>query len=161
MMNTDELELQIEEVEEELADEPYGLLGLFDRKGRKLMLGITDRLRKRCQKGMVWRSRGFMSTLKNVKYGFDETIAHSVGGSDGIFLLDRTFKPPNEMMRKLFDQYLDKDDSGAAALASALGTTLDQLKAVRLVSHHMRLLGVLWQAPEADWLILVDYDLPN
>jgi len=160
-MNPEELELQIEEIEEELADEPYGLLGVFDRDGRKIMLGITDRLRKRCQKGMVWKTRGFMATLKNVKYGFDDRIGRSSDDHDGLFLLDRTFKPANEMMRKMFDQYLDKEGSGAESLAAAMGTTLDQLKPVRLVSHHMRLLGVLWQAPEADWLILVDYDLPK
>jgi len=160
-MNPEELKLQIEEVEGELADEPYGLLGVFDRNGRKLMLGITERLRKRCMKGMVWKSRGFMATLRNVQYGFDERLAHSAGGHDGIFLLDRAFQPANRMMHKLFDQYLDRGDGEADGLAAALGTTLDQLKPVRLVSHHMRLLGVLWQAPEADWLILVDYDLPE
>lgn len=160
-MNPEELILQIEEVESELADEPYGLLGVFDRNGRKLMLGITERLRKRCMKGLVWKSRGFLATLRNVQYGFDESAARSSGGRDGIFLVDRTFTPANEMMRKIFDQYLDREDSGAAALAAALGARLDDLKAVRLVSHHMRLLGVLWRAPEADWLILVDYDLPE
>jgi hypothetical protein len=160
-MNPEEIGLQIEEIEPELADEPYGLLGLFDRNGRKLMLGITDRLRKNCQKNHVWKSRGLLATLKNAAYGFDETVAHSSGGRDGIFLLDRSFKPENEMMVKIFDHFLDRGDGEAERLAAALGTRIEELKAVRLVSHHMRLVGVLWQAPEADWLILIDCDLNN
>ena len=43
-------------------------------------------------------------------------------------------------------------------VAKALGTEVDQLQAARLVSHHLRLLGVLWQDSGADWLVLVDYD---
>jgi len=158
-MNPEELLLQIEEIEGELAEEPYGLLGVFDCDGRKLMLAITDRLRKRCIKGLVWKSRGFMATLKNVQYGFVEK-ARSATDTAGIFLVDRTLKPADEVVHKLFEQYLDLPDSGAQAVAEALGATLDELRPVRLASHYMRLLGVLWQAPEGDWLILVDYDMP-
>ena len=63
-----------------------------------------------------------------------------------------------EMMQKLFDRFLDKPDSGAKALAAALSTPLSELLPVRLVSHHMRLLGALARGPEEDWLVLVDYD---
>jgi hypothetical protein len=49
-------------------------------------------------------------------------------------------------------------ERGADEVAKTLGTKVDQLQAARLVSHHLRLLGVLWQDIGADWLILVDYD---
>ena len=29
---------------------------------------------------------------------------------------------------------------------------------MRVVSHHMRLLGVLYRTTSEDWLVLVDYD---
>jgi hypothetical protein len=35
---------------------------------------------------------------------------------------------------------------------------VDALLAVRLVSHHLRLLGVLWRGADKDTLVLVDYD---
>ena len=35
---------------------------------------------------------------------------------------------------------------------------IDDLLPVRLVSHQMRLLGVLYRTREADWLVLVDFD---
>jgi hypothetical protein len=99
-----------------------------------------------------------LAALKNAAYGFDERQARSVGGRDGIFLLDRTFRPANEMMRKLFDRFLDNPGSGAEELAGALGTPLAELLPVRLVSHHLRLLGVLARREDADWLVLVDCD---
>jgi hypothetical protein len=72
--------------------------------------------------------------------------------------MDRTFRPANEMMRKLFDRFLDKPDSGAEEITMALDTPLAELLPVRLVSHHMRMLGVLAQKDDADWLVLVDCD---
>jgi hypothetical protein len=99
-----------------------------------------------------------LATLKNAAYGFDEQKARSVCGRDGIFLLDRPFRPANEMMRKLFDQYLDREDSGAEAVATALGVPLAELLPDRLVSHHLRLLGALARMVDGDWLVLVDCD---
>ena len=99
-----------------------------------------------------------LATLKNAAYGFDELQARSVGGRDGIFVMDRKFRPPNEMMTKLFDRFLDKPSSGAEELATAVGVPLADLLPVRLVSHHMRLLGVLARKDDADWLVLVDCD---
>jgi len=82
-----------------------------------------------------------------------------VGGRDGIFLLDRTFRLSDEMMRKLFDRLLAKPGSGAEELAAALETPLARLLPVRLVSRHLRLLGVLARKDDADGLVLVHCDL--
>ena len=62
------------------------------------------------------------------------------------------------MVRKIFDRYLDRPGSGVDDVAAALGARREQLLAARVVSHHMRLLGVLWRGPSADWLVLVDLD---
>ena len=62
------------------------------------------------------------------------------------------------MMRRIFRGFLDSPRPDAAEIASRLGVPLSDLHAVRLVSHHMRLLGVLARKPEADWLVLVDLD---
>lgn len=99
-----------------------------------------------------------LATLKNAAYGYDEKQARSAGGRDGIFLMDRTFRPTNEMMHKIFNRFLDNPSSGAEELAAALHMPLQQLLPVRLVSHHMRLLGVLAREESADWLVLVDCD---
>jgi hypothetical protein len=62
------------------------------------------------------------------------------------------------MMRKVFDRFLDNPGSGADDVAAALGVPLGELLPVRLVSHHVRLLGVLARGESADWLVLVDCD---
>jgi hypothetical protein len=145
-------------IEGSLADVPFIEFHTFEREGRSLHLAVTARLRKTARKEGVWRSRELLATLKNASYGFDERQARSVGGRDGIFLMDRTFRPANEMMRKLFDRFLDKEGSGAEELATAVGVPLAELLPVRLVSHHLRLLGVLARKDDADWLVLVDCD---
>ena len=121
-------------------------------------LGITDWLRRIAKRGRIWKSSAFLTALKNAEYGFNESQARSVGGSDGIFLLDRNYKPPNQMMRKIFDQYLDKNSDEIESIARELNTRVDSFRAVRLVSHHLRLLGLLHQNNSGDWIILVDYD---
>ena len=62
------------------------------------------------------------------------------------------------MMRKLFDRYLDSPRSRARAVADQLGVASEELVAVRLVSHQMRLLGALLRGAECDELVLVDHD---
>ncbi|MDB5336322.1 MAG: hypothetical protein JWN70_1941 [Planctomycetaceae bacterium] len=145
-------------IEGALNDAPFVEFHAFERDGRTLHVAVTDRLRKAARKQGVWRSREMLATLKNAAYGFDERQARAVSGRDGIFVIDRDFRPPNEMMRKLFDQFLDKPDSGAVELATAIGVPLTDLRPVRLVSHHLRLLGVLTRREDADWLVLVDCD---
>lgn len=157
-MNLSDAKLMIEAVETELAFNPFVIANVFERNGRKLHLGITDRLRRLAKRGRIWKSNAFLTALKNAEYGFDETHARSLGGSDGIFLLDRNFKPSNQMMKKIFDQYLDKAHEDIQAIADELKIQKDKFRAVRLVSHHLRLLGLLHQSEADDWIILVDYD---
>jgi len=153
-----EAKARLKVVEGQLADAPFVEFHAFAREGRTLHLALTARLRKTARKEGVWHSRGMIATLKNGAYGYDERQARSVGGRDGIFLLDRTFRPANVMMHKLFDRFLDNPGSGAEELAAALGVPLAQLLPVRLVSYHLRLLGVLARREAADWLVLVDCD---
>jgi hypothetical protein len=157
-MDLDEARRLLTTIENDLVHHPFVELATFETNGRLLRLAVTERLRKVAKKGRVWKTPPFLTALKNAAHGFDERRARSVGGADGIYLVDRGFRPKNEMMRKLFDRYLDRPDSGAADLADALGTDVGALTAVRLVSHHLRLLGVLARRPTEDVLVLVDYD---
>lgn len=147
---------ELEEVEARLVNEPYVALRPMVRDGRTMHVVITARFVRLARRARIWRSTAVAATLKNAGYGFDPTHARSLGGRDGIFLIDRTVDGP--MTRKLYDRFLERADSGAGALASYLGASLEQLQAVRLVSHHLRLLGVLHRRPTADWLAIVDFD---
>jgi hypothetical protein len=157
-MELGEAKERLKAIEGELETSPFVVFHTFERSGRPLHLALTARLGKYARKEGVWRSREMFATLKNAAYGFDDQHTRNSGGRDGIFLLDRDFTPPNEMMRKLFDRYLDKLDSGATELAKELGVSQAELLPVRLVSHHMRLLGVLARKADGDWLVLVDCD---
>ncbi|HER43873.1 MAG TPA: hypothetical protein ENO08_05385 [Candidatus Eisenbacteria bacterium] len=99
-----------------------------------------------------------LTALKNVEYGFESTRPRSRGGTDGIFLIDRTHKPKNEMMRKLFDRFIDKPAAEALEISEHFGIELGEFMPVRVVSHDLRLLGLLHRKTNADILILVDCD---
>jgi len=157
-MNLDEAKQKLALIAPRLADAPFVVLHTFERNGRNLHLALTERFYRVCRKGKVWKAQAFLTAIKNAGYGFDPQLARSRGGRDGIFLVDRSFAPKNAMMIKLFDHYLDMPERGADQVARALGTEVANLQAARLVSHHLRLLGVLWQDTNADWLVLVDYD---
>src|SRR5262245_18160546 len=157
-MELAEAKERLKAIEADLADRPFVEFHAFLREGRTLRVAVTARLRKVARKEGVWRSRELFATLKNAAYGYDDRQARSGGGRDGIFLLDRTFRPANAMMHKLFDQYLDKPRSGAEEVAEALGVSLAELLPVRLVSHRLRLLGILARKAGGDWLVLVDCD---
>lgn len=157
-MELAEAKKRLRAIEPALPNVPFVEFHAFEREGRTLHVALTERLRKAARKEGVWKSREMLASLKNAAYGFQESQARSVGGRDGIFLLDRTFRPANAMMRKLFDRFLDRPDSGAEELAAALETPLAELLPVRLVSHHLRLLGVLARGETEDWLVLVDCD---
>jgi len=152
------LKTQLSQIEAELDKAPVVELCRFDVSGGKVVVWITHRLRRSCRRGKVWKSNAMLTALKNARYGFDRTRPRSRGGADGVFLLDRGFQPPNEMMRKLFDRFLDKPDPLVAVIASRFAVRAEDLVAVRVVSHHMRLLGVLVEGDRASHLVLVDYD---
>lgn len=157
-MELAEAKTRLKAIEADLTASPFVEFHTFECEGRSLHVCITERLRKFARKEGVWRSREMLATLKNAAYGFSEQNTRSVGGRDGIWLMDRKFRPANEMMRKLFDGFLDKPGSGAEELATHLGVALSEWFPVRLVSHHLRLLGVLICKDDRDWLILVDCD---
>ena len=157
-MEIKDLRYKLTEIETLLPDSVFVSLNTFERNGKRLGLYLTKRFYHECKKGRVWKNLQMLTALKNARYGFDEKQAMSPGGFDGIFLLTRTHKPKNQMMKKMFDQYIDKPKSGADEVAKALKTSLERLLPVRLVSHHIRLLGLLKQGAEEDTLVLVDYD---
>lgn len=155
----DFLKQRLSHLEPELRQVDWAELTVYYPDDRKpIRVFITGRLKKNCSKGKVWKSKEMLTALKNASYGFDLAHARSPGGYDGIFLLTRDYKPKNEMMRKLFDRFIDKTGSGAEEVARNFGCALTELLPVRLVSHHMRLLGLLHQGSKFDDLILVDYD---
>lgn len=142
-MDLAEARQRLRAAEEDIPRAVWAVFATFERDGRSLHLCVTDRLRRRARKQHLWAGREMLSARKNASYGYDERNARSPGGRDGIYLLDRDHRPENEMMRRLFTQYLDKSDSGVADVAEELGVGQETLLPVRLVSHHMRLLGVL------------------
>jgi len=157
--------MQIAEAKEKLMEAETGLAGgtislfhEFERDGRNLRVYITPRFVRGTKKGRVWKSKEMLTALKNASYGLDPDHARSRGGRDGVFLLDRAHTPVNEMMRKIFDRFLDKHGSGAEEIAASLGVPLRELAAVRLVSHHIRLLGVVSRGDDSDLLVLLDWD---
>jgi hypothetical protein len=157
-MELAELKERLVEIEDRLEAEQVVELGRFDTPAGPMVVLITERLRKRCRKGKVWKSNAMLTALKNIQYGLDRTRPRSRGGSDGVFLLDRGFQPPNAMMNKLFDRFLDKPDPLVAVIRARLSASAGELVPVRVVSHHMRLLGVLVERAGGGQLTLVDYD---
>jgi hypothetical protein len=157
-MELAEAKAKLVQLESQLGVAVIVLFAVFDTPVGRLSLYLTERLQRQCRKGKVWKSPGMLSTLKNAAYGFDSDSPRSRGGSDGIFKLDRTFQPRNAMMRKMFDRFLDKPDPAIAAIERELECPSAEWLPVRLVSHHMRLLGVLARKGGSDHLVLVDYD---
>ena len=155
-MELAEVRERLEAIEERLGEQPFIELAGFERAGRLLHLCITQRLHREARRAKMWKSKGMLSALRNARYGFDPEKARSSGGRDGIFILDRDFHPSNEMIRRIYG-YLDRAPEDLKASAVLLGAGLSQLQAVRLVSHHTRLLGFLYQNDQ-DWLVLVDVD---
>ncbi len=155
-MDLAEWKRKVKELEPQLAASSWCVLHSFERNGQVLELALTERLRKTAKKLGLWISKELLATLKNASYGFEPDLARSAGGRDGIFLLDRDFRPENEMMRKLFQRFLDKPEG--QTLLAELKAPKAELLPVRLVSHHLRLLGILRRLPGDDLLVLVDCD---
>ncbi len=149
---------RLQALEPQLASQPGVDFETFQTPHGPLRLVVTERLRKKCKKEGVWKAPAMLTALKNASYGFDATAPRSRGGSDGIFSLDRSFKPANAMMAKMYARFLDKPDPLVAQLQTAFDAPAPTWTAVRLVSHHMRLLGVLFQSQGICVLVLVDCD---
>ena len=157
-MELSEVRSKLEAAEEELAARPVTVFADFRTPHGDLRVSVTDRLRRKSRKGRVWKSPAMLTALKNAAYGFDPKASRSRGGADGVFSVDRNFKPANAMMAKLFGQFLDKPDPLVEVLAAYLRTPPQEWLTVRLVSHHLRLLGVLAISPAGGHLVLVDHD---
>lgn len=157
-MELSEVRRRLEALEGELEARLVVPFADFDTPHGALRVSVTSRFKQKCQKGRIWKSPSQLTALKNAAYGFDPKCSRSRGGADGIFIIDRSFHPPNSMMKKLFAQFLDKPDALVPVLVQALGSPPEGWFPVRLVSHHLRLLGVI-AAPEGGaHLVLVDYD---
>jgi len=157
-MQLADLRQRLTDLEPVLSSTPLAEACRFITPTGLMVVSITERLRRSCDRARIWKTPAMLSTLRNAKYGLDRARTRSRGGADGVFLLDRGYLPRNEMMRKLFDRFLDRPDPLVAVVCSAFGVPSHDLVPVRLVSHHMRLLGVLVVQEEASQLVLVDYD---
>lgn len=157
-MDLSELKKRLADLEVELDANPVVDFWAVETPSGKMSVAITNRFRKCCRKGRVWKTHAMLAALKNTQYGLDRNRPRSRGGADGVFLLDRTFHPPNEMMRKIFDRFLDKPDPLVDALAMRFSTPARDFVPVRVVSHDMRLLGVLLERNGTSQLVLVHYD---
>ena len=158
MLDLAEVRRLLDLAEAELVEHPIAKLTEVQVGTRPLGLFVTARLRRQCRKGRVWKSPGMLTALKNAGYGLDLARPRSRGGSDGIYLLDRGVRPPNAMMRKLFDRFLDKPDPLVAQLEERFGVPSTDWLPVRVVSHHLRLLGIFIRRASEESLVLVDYD---
>lgn len=157
-MDIKEAKKRLIELEKDLAIAAIVEFSKFETENGDLKLYVTDRFRRLCRKGKVWKTNEMLSAIKNASYGYNLVSSRSRGGLDGIYLLDRGFSPENNMMKKIFGKFLDKPDPLVADISSTFETEASELLPVRLVSHHMRLLGVIAQQDEELCLVLVDYD---
>ena len=157
-MEIAEIRSLLEDIDERLDSENIVLFDRFIRNDTAIDLYLTSYLKRNLKKGRRWKSKEFCQTLKNAEYGFDTNTAMSRGGKDGIFLITREFKPKNPMMEKVFDRFIDKAESGVEIVLARFGVRRENLKAVRLVSHHMRLLGLSIKTPTGQAVVLIDYD---
>ena len=119
---------------------------------------LTHRLKEKCKKGKIWKSKPFLITLRNVQYGIDLDNKRSRQGKDGIFIINRKHRPINAMQKKIFDQFIDKSRSKFKEIMWWLDWDEKNVQAVRVVSHHMRLLGVMHFNKKEYELVLVDWD---
>lgn len=158
IMDLKELKRRIESLEAELNDSGMAYLDFLPVNNKPIRIYLSSWLKKSCNKKRVWKSKKFLITLKNVQYGLDPNNMRSLNGRDGVYLIDRKFRPYNEMQRKLFDQYIDKENSGYRETIKHLKWKTSLTKPVRVVSHHMRLLGLFHSGKVRDEILLVDWD---
>lgn len=88
-----EVKRKVKELEPSLSEAPWQVLHTFERNGRFLVVALTDRLRKAARKAGLWNSKEMAATLKNATYGLEPDQARSAGGRDGIYRIDRDYRP--------------------------------------------------------------------
>lgn len=103
-MDLSDVKKRLQELQGELSDNPTAVFAEFETPHGLLEVIITDRLRRKCRKGRLWKSNAMLTSLKNAAYGLDSNAPRSRGGADGIFRVDPDFRPENSMMKKLFRQ---------------------------------------------------------
>jgi len=139
-----------------------GITALSHNEENHTWVYITEDFVRKCKKAKIWNTPAFLSTLRNCWYGIDVKKMKSPGGKDGIFVIDRNYKPKNEMQRKIFDQFIDKENSLFKIACLYFDKKEEDAIAVRIVSHHMRLLGIMFrdtnQSHTANLILLVDFD---
>jgi hypothetical protein len=156
MLRFKELKKHLKELEESINNDGMALLSYNPENHTSVY--ITNDIIKKCKKGKVWNTPALLCTLQNCWYGIDPVKMKSPGGKDGIFLLDRDYKPKNEMQRKIFDQCIDKPGSAFMNYCDQFNVNPNNVLAVRVVSHHMRLLGILLKNDKTNTIVLVNYD---
>lgn len=157
-MELREIRTRVEAIETQLGCAPFVELASFRREEGALRIALTDRFRRQAERAGVWCSDGMLKNLLQAGHGLRKDRMRSLGGDDGIFVLDRNFRPENVMMRRIFGEFLDRRPAELESILGRLGCSLDHLKAVRVVSHHLRLLGIVAACDLDEWLILVDVD---
>jgi len=157
-MELREIRTRIDSIQGHLDKAPFVELVSFEHGEGVLKVALTDRFRRRAERAGIWGSDAMLHTLINAGRGFHDERPRSLGGDDGIFVLDRNFRPENVMMKRIFYEFLDRRPAELESILRALRCPYEQLQAVRLVSHHTRLLGVLARREGEDWLVLVDID---
>ena len=121
----------------------YGIHHHFLRAIKKLRLESGPHL---------WKA------LQNLRYGYDPCKANSPGGKDGIFNVNPNYTPKNEMIRKLYDRFYFKS-AGREQLRRYFAD-IDSIQGVRVVSHHLRILGFIDNPSPGNFtLVLIDVDL--
>ena len=157
-MNDKHVTAKLEMAEKRLKTE---FLFEYERReinNRMLITYFSNIFVKNCKKGKIWKSPEFITTLKNLKCGFDESRMRSKSGRDGIFLVDRKYRPKNPMQKKIYDKFIDKENSDFQAIVNELNMSENAVKGVRVVSHHMRLLGILEIREDEDLIVFIDFD---
>jgi hypothetical protein len=157
-MEIKEAKKKLEVCEKLLEKENLVEFAFLDTGNQKLQLYLSSLLKKNCSKKRIWKSKAFFITLKNIKYGIDLFNFKSKGGRDGIFVIDRSYTPKNMMQKKIFDQFIDNENSDFNQIVNRMNFSSDDINAVRIVSHHMRLLGIHQRIDGIDKIVLVDFD---
>lgn len=157
-MDLAEAKQRLIESEPILANSELAEFATFETPHGALVVYVSARLRRACRKQKVWKSNAMLTAIKNCAYGYNPDAPRSRGGADGIFLVDRDHQPENAMMRKIYDKFLDKPDPLVDTVCRLWNVRASDLLAVRVVSHHLRLLGVLARGGGTTRLVLVDCD---